>query len=179
MVNRERVKRGGLRAYELGRVRVAVRAAWLLVPLAVVCAATTGASDTCACVGAVLLVAAIFLRWRSRRGADCVRHGLAAGALPLIATLVVGRVAPACRGAPLVSICTALCVLLGAPAGVWLGFRLARRATMSTWFAAMWIAVLASSLGCVGLGVGGIVGAAVGLVCGGATALLARRGSTP
>ncbi len=173
-MDRELLRRGGLRAYELGRLRAATRAAWLLVPVVVACALATGATEPCACVGVALLGAAIFLRWRSWRGAQSVRDGLAAGALPMLAGLIVGWIAPMCSGTPLAY--AAVCLLAGAPAGAWLGLRLARgRSSLSAWLSATGIAVLASSLGCVGVGVAAVIGAAAGLVAGVAVASIAKR----
>jgi hypothetical protein len=167
MVNRDELKRGGLRAYEVGRLRTAARAAWVLVPVVLVCALATGAGETCACIGVLLLGASIFLRWRDRRGADSVRDGLVAGLLPLVAGLIVARLAPDCADASLMSWCTAVCLGVGIPSGAWLGSRLARdTATSATWLAAGGVAVLAASLGCAGLGLAGLVGAAAGLALG-------------
>lgn len=169
MVNREQLRRAGLRAYEVGRLRAAGRAAWVLAPAAVVCALETGAGETCVCIGLLLLAVSTFLRWRDRRGVTAVRDGLLAGSLPLVAGLIVARVAPSCSGAPLLSPCSAVCLGIGVPSGVWLGARLAGgRAPASTWLAAGGIAVMAASLGCAGLGLAGIVGAATGLLLGAA-----------
>jgi hypothetical protein len=179
MANREQLKRGGLRAYEVGRLRIAARAAWVLVPTVLVCALETGAGETCACIGVLLLGASIFLRWRDRRGVDSVRYGLLAGALPLVAGLVVARLAPSCAGAPLVSWCTAVCLGVGIPSGVWLGSRLARgTATGATWLATGGVAILAASLGCAGLGLAGLLGATAGLAVGAVSARAFMRIAT-
>jgi hypothetical protein len=171
MVNRDDLRRGGLRAYEFGRLRTALRAAWVLVPMVLACALETGAGETCACIGVLLLGASIFLRWRDRRGADSVRDGLVAGLLPLFAGLVVARLATGCAEAPLLSWCTAVCLGIGLPSGVWLGSRLARgTATGATRLAAVGVAILAASLGCAGLGLAGLVGAAAGLAVGAVSA---------
>lgn len=176
MVNREQLRHGGLRAYELGRLRSAVRAAWLLVPVAVFCALETGAGESCACIGVLLLSAAVFFRWRNRQGAESVRNGLLAGGLPLLAGLVMARVAPSCAGAPLWSLCTAVSLAIGIPSGAWLGLRAARGAASATsWLTAAGISVLAASLGCVGLGVAGVAGAAIGLLVGAASATVVAR----
>jgi hypothetical protein len=176
MVNRERLKKEALRAYEIGRLRRAVRASSVLVPATVVCAFGTGAGERCACLGVLLLTVAVFLRWRDRRGADNVRNGLLAGALPMITGLAVGRFAPGCAGAPLFSACTAVCLCFGVLAGVWLGLRTARgTAGPPSWLAAAGVSILVASLGCVGLGIAGIVGAAVGLVVGTASGAAAVR----
>jgi hypothetical protein len=178
MVSRDQLRRSGLRAYEAGRLRMAARAAWLLVPVVLFCALETGAAETCACVGVLLLAASVFLRWRDRRGADSVRHGLVAGALPLFVGLVVARVVPNCADAPVFSVCTAVCLGIGLPSGVWLGRGLARKAApASAWFGAAGIAALAASLGCVGLGLAGLTGAILGLVLGAASAGAVERGT--
>jgi hypothetical protein len=151
----------------------------VLVPTVLICALETGAGETCACIGVLLLGASVFLRWRDRRGADSVRDGLIAGLLPLVAGLVVARLAPGCAGAPLVSWCTAVCLGFGIPSGGWLGSRLARgAATSATWLAAGGVAILAASLGCAGLGLAGLVGAAAGLAVGAVSARALARIAT-
>lgn len=176
MVKREQLRSRGLRAYEFGRLRTAARAAWWLVPAAIVCAFETGAGEMCGCLGTLLLSAAIYLRWRNRQGAESVRIGLLAGALPLIVGLGVGRLAPGCAGATLFSLCTAVSVGVGLPSGVWLGVRAAGgTAGASGWLLAAGISILAASLGCVGLGVAGILGAALGLLLGAASATAVAR----
>ena len=176
MANREQLKRGGLRAYEAGRLRMASRAAWVLAPTVLVCALGTGRAETCACVGALLLASSVALRWWDRRGVDAVRYGLLAGGLPLVVGLAVARTMPGCADAPLISWCTAACLGFGLPSGMWLGHRLAvRDAPASVWLAATGIATLAASLGCVGLGVAGLVGAVFGLVAGTASTQLVAR----
>jgi len=178
MVSREQLRRRGLRAYETGRLWMAARAAWVLVPAVLVCALVTGASETCACVGVLLLSASVFLRWRDRRGADSVRDGLLAGALPLFVGLVVARLVPACADAPLLSACTLVCLALGLSCGVWLGRRLAERAAPPwAWLGAVGIAVLAASLGCVGLGIAGVCGTSIGLLLGSLSAQVRARGT--
>lgn len=179
MATREQLKRGGLRAYEAGRLRMAARAAWVLAPTVLVCALGTGRGEACVCVGALLIAGSVVLRWRDRRGVDSVRYGLLAGALPLLVGLVIARVAPDCGDARLVSVCTAACLGLGLPSGIWLGHRLARReAPISTWVAATSIATLAASLGCIGLGFAGLTGAIIGLLVGAASTQAIARGAS-
>jgi hypothetical protein len=173
MVNRERLRSVGLRAYELGRLRAAARAAFYLVPLAAFCALQTGAGSTCACLGALLLAVAILLRWRDRRGADSVARGLAAGSAPLALGLVMARVAPDCAHAPLFSACTAISLAVGGTAGVWIGARAAHgRDGFTGALVGAAVATLAACLGCVALGVAAMAGAAVGLLVGSAATAL-------
>lgn len=179
MVSREHLKREGRRAYEVGRLRAAARASWALVPVMLFCAFATNAGETCVCIGVALLGASVFLRWRDRRGADAVRDGLLAGALPLVAGVIVARVAPSCAGAPIASTCTVICLVVGLPSGLWLGRRLARgSASTSTWLAAGGVAVMAASLGCAGLGLAGLFGAASGLALGAVSASALARASS-
>ena len=170
MVTREELSRGGRRAYELGRLRVAARAAWVLVPLALACAWGTGRGEPCACVGVMLLVVTVLLRWHDRHGVVAARDGLLAGGAPLVLGLVAARLLPSWAGTPVMSWCALLCLGLGLPSGVWLGSRLARRvgsgAPGRAWLGATLVAGLASSLGCVGFGGAGALGAAAGLTIG-------------
>ena len=167
MVNRDHLRRVGLRSYELGRLRSASRAAWLLVPVGLLCAVWTGAHERCACAATLLLTLSVYLRWRDRQGNDSVRQGLQAGALPLANGLLVARLAPECATAPLVSWCTALSIGFGAPAGLWLGYRLVTgQQHLGAWCAGGGVAVLAASLGCMGLGVAGLLGVSAGLLLG-------------
>ena len=80
MVNLEKLRADGLRAYEVGRLRAALRAALVVVPVALLCVLETGEREACACLGVLLLGAAVFLRWRNRRGMEDVTTGLVAGA---------------------------------------------------------------------------------------------------
>jgi hypothetical protein len=169
MVTREELREGGMRAYERGRLRAASRVAWFLIPASILCALTTGEHQTCACLGAPLFGAALYLRWRDRQGVAAVTAGLVAGTLPLLSGLVLGRLIPDCSHAPLISLCSAMCLGVGLPSGVWLGAQAARgRFGFGGVMAAVGIAVTAASLGCVGLGAAGIVGAGLGLLFGGA-----------
>jgi pheromone shutdown protein TraB len=169
MVNLEKLHADGLRAYEIGRLRTAARAAIVVLPVALLCALVTGERETCACLGGVLLLTAVFLRWRSKRGTESVTAGLLAGAVPLVVGLFVASLAPECANAPMISLCTAVCAATGAVSGAIIGLRAVhRRADLVSFLTASGIAVLAASMGCVGLGAAGVIGASAGLVAGGA-----------
>jgi hypothetical protein len=176
MVTRDQLRKRGLRAYEQGRLRTAAGIAWLLVPLTLSCAVATGAGEKCVCLGALLLGAALYLRWRDRRGVNAVSAGLIAGSLPLVAGLALGRLSPACANAPLWSSCTAICLTVGVPSGLWLGVRAARgKFGVTGSLMATGVATLAASLGCVELGIAGIGGVAVGLALGATVTALPAR----
>lgn len=176
MVNREQLTIGALRAYELGRLRAAARATTVVLPVALLCAWATGEGEECVCLGSALAGASVFLRWRHRRSADSVTTGLIAGSAPLLAGLLIGRIEPDCNHYPLASWCTAACLAVGVAAGAWAGSRAMRqRASLASGFLSIVIASLAASLGCVGLGVAGVVGAGAGLLAGGVLGTLALR----
>jgi hypothetical protein len=176
MVNRDHLQRRGLLAYALGRLRSGARAAWVVIPGCAICAFATGAGRTCACLGLLLLASALYLRWRDRRGAESVNAGLWAGSVPLAVGLGIERWAPGCANAPLFSACSALCLAVGLPAGIWLGLQGVRGpCDLTRTLNASAIAVLAASLGCVGLGVAGIAGATIGVLVGSLSAARAKR----
>jgi hypothetical protein len=146
------------------------------MPMSALCALQTGACLGCAGCGALLLGITLYLRWRDRSGYGAVSVGLIAGTLPLVFGLLLRRFFPACAGAPLVSLCTAVCLVVGLPSGLWLGVRAARaRVGTADALTATAVATLAASLGCVGLGVAGVVGAGLGLALGGALTLMPAR----
>jgi hypothetical protein len=168
MVDDDRLLRRAQRAYELGRLKMAVRVAAFIAPMVALCALRTGATESCVCLGFLLLGVAVFLRWRTRQGVESVSTGLVAGVVPLFVGLIILEVAPSCAGQPLVSWCTAIAIGVGLPSGAWIGLRAMRREVHVSWLTALGIAVIAASLGCVGLGVAGIVGVVAGLLVGGA-----------
>jgi hypothetical protein len=167
MANRDELRRRGLRAYELGRLRSAARAALVVVPLVCVCAVETRAGEACACLGGLLLAAAVFLRWRSRPGADAARIGLVAGCAPLVAGIALARLTSGHSEAILV----ATSAIVSIAAGVWMGMRAAR----AGWPAATGVAILTASLGSVALGPMGVVSSGLGLLIGGGSAAAGWR----
>ena len=176
MVNREQLTVGALRAYELGRLRAAARATAYVVPVALLCAMTTGEREECACLGFVIVGASMFLRWRHRSGGESVTTGILAGSAPLLAGLLIGRIEPDCNDYALASWCTAACLAVGVAAGAWAGARALRQhASFASWLTSIAIALLVASLGCIGLGLAGVVGAGAGLLAGSALAPAALR----
>jgi hypothetical protein len=169
MVNIEELRVRGLRAYEVGRLLTASKIGLLLVPVAAVCLLESRGRGTCACLAALLLAAAIWLRWRDRRGMESVRAGLVAGSIPLVAALVVARFELRCGWAGADTFCTAGSVLLGVGSGVLIALRKGPwRAQLSSFATASAIAALAASLGCVRLGVLGVASMVFGIALGAA-----------
>lgn len=81
--------RDGLRAYELGRLRVAARIAWLVLPAVAFCALSTGATDVSCCLGALVLAGAVYLRWRDRTGVRATFFAIGAGLVALLVGLLL------------------------------------------------------------------------------------------
>jgi hypothetical protein len=170
MVDLERLKLRARCAYELGRVRSAARIALYLAPPAALCLYLSPDRTRCACLIAALLAATVALRWRDRRGTESVRIGLIAGSFPLAAALLLAT-DPRCERL----LCIGVSALIAAGAGVWVGLRQrdpGRRGGGP--LVACGIAILAASVGCLPLGVLGILGVVAGLVVGSSLGSLAR-----
>ncbi|HKY34584.1 MAG TPA: hypothetical protein VJN18_01485 [Polyangiaceae bacterium] len=165
-----------LRAYELGRLRMAVKVALIVVPIIAVCMLEPVGRETCACCGALLLAAAIWLRFRDRAGVDSVSTGLLAGGIPLAVALALTELDPGCASAGPLSYCTAFSVLIGGAAGTIVALReAAGRDCSGHWLLAATIAGLAASLGCARLGVASIAAVTFGIIVGRAAMRLAQK----
>lgn len=167
MVNREQLNAGARRAYEMGRLRFAARAAVYLLPVSAVCALESRNPEQCACIGVALIAATVLFRWRSRQGVESALIGVVAGSFPLLIGLGLSRAIHLCGDAAGMVSCSTLCVPMGVASGLWIGFRSARVGVgrLGT-VAALGIAALTASLGCIGLGIGGVMGVGVGLSVG-------------
>jgi hypothetical protein len=173
MVNLDRLSARGLRAYELGRARVAARVALVVFPAVAICLLEPRGRPTCACLAVALCALSVWLRWRDRRGTQAARTGLMAGGIPLLAGLILARFGVRCDDAAQTSLCTCVSALAGVGAGVLIAVREATdvapaesRPRFSSWLTALVIAGLAAGLGCVRLGVAGLAGAAGGMLVG-------------
>jgi hypothetical protein len=167
MVSPEQLVSRGLQAYEQGRVRMALRVTWVLVPAIALCLLEPVGRAASCCCGIMLVAVAVWARWRDRAGSEGVKTGLIAGSLPLVGALVMIELAPACASAGLFSYCSLFSLLFGAAAGVVVARReLVRRARAPDWAAAGIIAVLAASLGCIRLGIASVISVALGVLAG-------------
>jgi len=162
MVDLERLRSRGLRAYEGARLRMALRATLLLAPIFAVCW-LVGDRELCACLMPLMAALVVWLRWRDRRGIDDASVGLLAGAIPLVVGVVLTALGAHCGG----SLCSIGSALAGVAAGAWVASDVRRRGpTLSSWLAATSIAAAAAVLGCSALGVMGIAGVLGGVVVG-------------
>ena len=167
MVNLDDLTAQSLQHYERGRVRMALRIAIVLVPVIALCLLEPVGREACACCAALLLGAAVWLRFQSRLGVESVTTGLLAGAVPLGAALLLTQLDPRCGMAGPLSFCSAFSVVIGGAAGVVVALRERTRAGVSGhWVLAGAIAILAASLGCARLGLASIVGVGLGIIVG-------------
>ena len=161
MVDQPLLHRRILRAYEIGRFGMALRVLFWLLPLTAVCLAISHRPLVCAAVATVLAIAAVALRWRDRAGIEQVKLGLLTGIAPLVVALGVGRL-EALTGKGLG--CALICVVSAVVAGLWLGTHVAeQRRRLSAWLTVIVIASAAASLGCLDLGLSGMLGVALGI----------------
>jgi hypothetical protein len=165
-----RLRRQAKAAYEVSRLRLALRVAALIVPLAALCARETGALLACAGIGTGLLAVSVALRWWRTQGADAVRAGLHVGVLPMAAALGVCRFAPHWPAHAAATACATSGLLAGLIAGYLLTQPERRRA--SHWLAVGLVACGTAALGCVGLGLSTAVGGLLGVM--GGTAAMSR-----
>lgn len=176
MVNLEQLSARGLRAYEVGRLRVASRVAFVLVPVAAVCLFETRGREACMCLAALLLGLSVWLRWRDRHGMESVTTGLLAGSIPLVAGLVLAQLDLRCGLAGEEAFCTIFAVLVGGAAGMLIAAReRGWRGRIWGWLTAGAVAALAASLGCVRLGIAGVASVLAGIALGIAVSAIARR----
>ncbi len=160
MVSREQLERGGLRAYELGRLKAAAAVALYLVPLTAGCMWQTGCGAECLCLGATALIASVWLRWRNREGVEHVTTALVAGSIPLWVGLVVASTRLEVQGA------CGWCAAAGVVAGLWLGRR-TRASSWQGWVLVSGLAMVIALLGSLCLETVATVTLAVALVISG------------
>lgn len=149
------------RAYELGRIMMAVRITVWLLPLVAVCLLLSNRPIACALIALALCAGVFLLRWRNRKGIEQANFGLMAGLLPLTTALASDRVQPF-LGTHVA--CTGICMVVAFLSGTWLGVRMTRaHQHVGGLLLASTIAVATASLGCLNLGLSGAAGIALGL----------------
>lgn len=167
--------RQAMRAYEAGRVRYAARVALVIIPLTLLCAWETGAIVECVAIGSTLVVLTVAMRWWHREGVDAASAGLRGGALPTLAALALCRFAPSCPP----NVALGLCVGAGLVSGALVSRTAAQRSAKPWQYGAgvALVAALTAALGCIGLGVGSVVGAGIAIALGTAATTALSRGA--
>ena len=167
MANLEELSLRGLRAYEIGRLRMALRVSLVLAPAMLVCAFEARTREACLCVGVLLLGLSVWLRWRDRDGFEAVSTGLLAGGLPFALGLVLARLGVHCSAEESAALCLGFSGLIGVVAGAIIAVREARQRSRAWSVAtAAAISILAGTLGCLRLGVASVLAVAAGTVVG-------------
>lgn len=175
MVDLDALTVQSLRHYQLGRLRMSLRIAIVLLPIAAACLVEPVGRETALCCAVVLLVGCVWLRFQSRAGVESVTTGLLAGGIPLAALLLLSQVDPGCAAAGAISYCTAFSLLVGAVGGALVALReRARASVIANWPFTVGIAVMTAGLGCARLGIAGIAGVTLGMILSRASA---RSGS--
>jgi hypothetical protein len=163
------LKERARRAYERGRVRYAV---WAALPTAIV--ALVGGlmgepAGLAALTGALLYGVAVFCYYRGQHVAKGVLPGIAAGAIPFVAVHAARASEHYCSSSECTSYCLPACVVGGIAAGLLIAyFARASRPARVSWVSAGVVASLTGALGCVCIGVGGILALLGGLLLGAA-----------
>jgi hypothetical protein len=173
-------------AYEVGRLRRAVRTLWMLPPVIAIAALFSHHGSLALIVGAGLSLLWLLLWWRSTPLGEAAMAGLLAGLPPLILPLLVGVSEHTCRECGDGSrwpLCMAACIAGGLIAGALVGVPAARRDRGRLSFlgvAALFTAAV-GSLGCIMAGGIGVAGMVAGFVAGTAVIVIPSRvqGGTP
>ncbi|HJZ89046.1 MAG TPA: hypothetical protein VKN99_27935 [Polyangia bacterium] len=154
------------RAYEWGRLRAALRAAWLVVPMVAISVAWARHPVASLAAGVALLGLVVVLGWRGGAAGRAVGPGLVAGLAPLTLPLAVRTTGHLCSSTLCMQLCLPACVVGGLISGALLARAAARleRGRPGFMVAAGAIAALAGSLGCALLGLSGVAGMAAGLM---------------
>jgi hypothetical protein len=169
------LERAARRAYELGRLRSALRhVPFVLAAAAAAIAAGRPPALTFTLAGALLL---LMLGLSSRGGAvgRAVAPGFVAGSAALAMPLLMATVGHACFGPACMRLGLPACIAGGAVAGVVIAKSAARQPGLAFIAAAIGIAALTGALGCTTAGAAGVVGMLAGALVAAAPVLVAAR----
>jgi len=164
------------RAYELGRLRSALRMAPFALAAALVALTAGRPPALTAALTCVLLALAIGFLYRGGIAGRAVGPGLLAGTAALAMPLLMATFGHACFGPACLKLGLPACVAGGALAGFVIA-RAAAREEPHLRFVAAAAAIAAStgSLGCTIAGAAGVLGMLAGTVCAGVPVLIAAR----
>lgn len=171
------IRARALWAYELGRLRLGLRAALFVIPMIGITLLANQQHEIPLIMGGLLLILAIGLLWRGETYGRAVMPGLLAGAAPLLLPLVLRAGGHCCFGGACWSVCMLGCIGGGLVTGVVLGLASAAQPQQRWTFlgTAMLIAGVAGMLGCLIVGAAGILGMTLALLVSSSTVALASR----
>ena len=175
MVDLQALETEAFAAAQWGRARMAARAAFVILPVAFASWAISG-HVAAVLLGTVLLAVGMGLRFWHRKGVEAVRLGLVMGLVPFATTVLLQVCGVECTPLSGFSEGEIACVLSGAAAGAGVTLRAAGdAATGRTWLLATGVASLTGALGCVPLGVGGLVVTIIALIVSAAVVAIPMR----
>lgn len=165
MATEQNALASAMSSYESSRARAALVVTLPAAVLALVACCCGTKLLTAALVGAVLVVASWFFRWRGQALGRAVLPGVLAGVAPFALALGARAYGHVCTGSQCVSLCIPACTVGGALAGFYVA-RTARKQSSPLLFlvGASALATLVGCLGCSCVGLGGVGGLAAGLL---------------
>lgn len=165
-------------AYERGRWRRAGLEAWPVLVLGGL-ATWFGSRPWIAVVlTTILLGAVVVMGHRGRAWRRAIVPGLVAGSLPMVVGLSACHLPHACGGVSCMALCMPLVGLAALLGGLLVARRSLRGSTdgrLAEVIPAAVLAAITGAMGCIAIGVGGLVGLAVGIALGTVPALVASR----
>lgn len=173
MSNLLTLERRARRAYELGRLAVAIRVLVVVGVLVTIGLLESHARGWIWLTTSALATTTVGLRWHSRVGGDDALAGMQAGVVPLLMGVSFCRVL-GCPTGTLASPYGVLCMTVGVLSGIWIGRHAAHATTfgLMRWISTLAVAALVATLGCAGLGLGTNAGIVIAMVAG---AVIANR----
>lgn len=150
------------KAYEMGRLKRALRVLGVILPLVALSIYVCAAPESSVLVGSVLVVLAVGFLWRGEGWGRSVAPGLKAGVAAFLLPVTFHALGYCCR----LDMETVLCLASGLTAGLVVGITGMRKdedQRTTHLIGAGLIAAFAASLGCLALGIGGALGVAGGV----------------
>ncbi len=155
------IRARGKRAYELGRLRSAMKALPYVVPLVVLASSSSMTSLSWnVALGTALAALTVGLLWRGEAHGRAVGTGLLAGAIPLLLPLAMQSTGHCCLAGACSTWCLPLCIGAGFAAAIMVGIRASSEVRAPGRFAlsATGVAALTGAIGCAGMGLGAVAG---------------------
>jgi hypothetical protein len=170
-----RVERRLRRAYELGRLRLALIGVLPLTLVVVVAMLLTQRPLSALAFGALAVATGAGMLFYGRDPQRAVLPGVAAGLVPLSFALCASHVHH-CGPDGCSTLCLPACIVGGVVSGLLVASVGHRRGAGTTfWLSASGLALLTGAMGCTCIGHSGVVGLALGFVLGSAPRMLRKR----